>query len=341
MGKRSINQEIKNQLIGMYRSKIKICDIAHTLSISQSCVRRNVNKWRLTGSTRDKFRCGAPRKTSRYDDNILFRTARKQPTLSCQQLANELNLALDNPISRSTVSRRLRERGLFSYTAVRKPTLKQSDLKIRKEFCKHILSLSDDEIKQFVFSDESNFKLVNRKNKTFIRRFKSEKYHKKFLAPRVQAGGGSIGFWGCIGYKSPGLSKWFDGSLDRHKYIDILENCLIPSRDLFGFVANEWIFLQDGAPAHRAKIVKEWFADNGVSTIKWPPRSPDLNVIENAWAVLDNELKKQPVHSLDELKARLNMLFMGLSGEYCRKLFDSLKTRCLLCLKNKGGHIPY
>jgi transposase len=40
--------------------------------------------------------------------------------------------------------------------------------------------------------------------------------------------------------------------------------------------------MQDNASIHTVKTVKDWFQENGVRTIDWPPYSLDLNPIENA-----------------------------------------------------------
>ena len=52
-------------------------------------------------------------------------------------------------------------------------------------------------------------------------------------------------------------------------------------------ISNTTIFQQDSAPCHTSKVMMKWFQDNHVQLLKdWPPNSPDLNVIENCWALM-------------------------------------------------------
>lgn len=50
------------------------------------------------------------------------------------------------------------------------------------------------------------------------------------------------------------------------------------------------IFMHDNAPIHTAHIIRDWIIENGINVMIWPPYSPDLNPIENLWALLKKEL---------------------------------------------------
>ena len=50
------------------------------------------------------------------------------------------------------------------------------------------------------------------------------------------------------------------------------------------------IFQQDLAPRHCSKKVKKYFIDNNIMVLDWPGNSPDLNLIENLWALIKRRL---------------------------------------------------
>ncbi|MBW0526850.1 hypothetical protein O181_066565 [Austropuccinia psidii MF-1] len=46
--------------------------------------------------------------------------------------------------------------------------------------------------------------------------------------------------------------------------------------------------MEDGAPIHTAIASQEWGYQNQIHKLNWPPKSPDLNPIENLWFKMKN-----------------------------------------------------
>ena len=57
--------------------------------------------------------------------------------------------------------------------------------------------------------------------------------------------------------------------------------------------------MQDGALAHTAHSVKDYFAKNKIRVLDWCARSPDLNPIEHIWAWMDRQLARIRITSIE------------------------------------------
>ncbi len=72
-------------------------------------------------------------------------------------------------------------------------------------------------------------------------------------------------------------------------YQEMLEYFMLPSADQL-FKDADVFFQQDLAPAHTAK---SWLNDHGVGVLDWPAYSPDLNPIENLWAIIKRKMRNK------------------------------------------------
>ena len=137
----------------------------------------------------------------------------------------------------------------------------------RYKWCKERLNWDVEEWSKVIFNDESNFQKVNRKSRVFVKRLRGEQNMSRFIQPRIQDGGGSVGIWGCISHKGAGVCHTYTSHINRFSYKNTLENCLLPSKDLIYDPGVSWIFQQDGAKAHTPRSIKEWFHEQGINDV--------------------------------------------------------------------------
>ena len=85
------------------------------------------------------------------------------------------------------------------------------------------------------------------------------------------------------------------GRLTGQKYVELLEEVLLPSVEVLLFPEGEpFYLLQDNSPIHTCRVVQEWFTRHPhVTVLPHPPRSPDLNPIEHVWAAVKKDMPVQ------------------------------------------------
>lgn len=117
-----------------------------------------------------------------------------------------------------------------------------------------------------------------------------------------------------------------------------------------GIVHPEGEFMQDGAGIHRGSIVKEALAQMGIKLMIWPPFSPDLNPIENLWALLKGEIYRihpELEHAPDTV-ATLAALIQAAKEAWERihigilyRLATTMEDRVQAVIEAKGWYTKY
>ena len=102
-------------------------------------------------------------------------------------------------------------------------------------------------------------------------------------------------------------------------------------------------FQQDNAAPHSAAVTENFFANNQIRTLPWPPTSPDLSPIEHVWDQMKQSLRKMdPLpRNTQELKESLNYLWLTYPQNSIKTLIYSMPRRIRKCIKARGGPTKY
>ena len=122
-----------------------------------------------------------------------------------------------------------------------------------------------------------------------------------------------MGFFTVFG---PGSLIPIEGMMNLHKYKDILANYLLPILSDSDSRAGK-VFQQDLAPCHISKKMQTFFAQTGIALLHCPGNSPDLNPIQNLWAIIKRKLFKYDCSTKISLVV-CNDFFVGVFGRGTR-----------------------
>ena len=102
--------------------------------------------------------------------------------------------------------------------------------------------------------------------------------------------------------------------------------------------------MQDNAPSHSARATKEYLASLGFKNQKlmvWPPNSPDLNPIENLWAIIKRKVYSngKQFSSKTELWEAIQGAMRSLDSTTIKNLTNSVNKRIFEVINRNGRYI--
>jgi hypothetical protein len=185
----------------------------------------------------------------------------------------------------------------------------------------------------WIFSDETQFKVGDRKRKVF--QFPGEKVEDiKYQQPIRQS------VWSCMSAEGVGDMEFIDGPLTAEKFKDILQRKLVPAAKKL-FPAGSFKFQMDNDPKHKAAVVSSWLEEAGITVADWPASSPDMNPIENLHRIWKERVNSYHPTSHQDLRNSIEKVFRDMTANDTRPLVDGMPRRVKALRSAKGGHTKY
>jgi transposase len=315
--------------------------VAEKVGVSKSMVQKIGAELNLSGP---KLKGGRVGKLSKRNKTFCVRSVVKDGKTNAREVKQALQESVGVVVSVSTIRRALQEAGLVSFVKPKKPLLRVKNIQDRLRFAKSHLNWTLDDWRRVVWSDETKISRFGSDGQHYTWKRIEERVQPKHVKQVVKHGGSSLMVWGCITYDGPGYLTKIDSILDKELYKEILETELVYSLEWYDYETRKVIFQHDNDPKHKSKLVTEYLQDQAFTTMVWPAQSPDLNPIENIWALVKLRLFRNydaPPRGIHELWDRIQEVWNSLTVEDCRKVIDSMPKRCRDVIKEKGYWINY
>jgi transposase len=280
---------------------------------------------RVTRSARGRHRC-----TTNADDRAIGMYAKRHRFDSKHSIGRVFD------VSKQTVRRRLKERGIVSRKAHRNILNKRERL-ARKRWCRNMLRT---DFSTWLFSDECSFELSNCStvSRAWVLRKAGEKYVRCCVLNAPVKSRQKVHIWGCISSVGVGTFRVLTQTVNRHVCIQTYSRNLLP---LYDSLPLSWtgrvVFQQDNARPHVAADTMRFLARKRITTTQWPAYSPDINPIENVWALMKNFVRRCEPQNVTELIAAIQSAWKAIvTAELCNRLYSSMRGRLLAVIRKAG-----
>ena len=126
-------------------------------------------------------------------------------------------------------------------------------------------------------------------------------------------------------------------------YTQILDDKFLGTLCDLGINKKDVYLQQDNDPKHTSRLTTDWFNKKKVNKLKWPPNSPDINIIEHAWEYLEHHVYSHTplLRNIGELWETLVEEWGNIKDNYITMLYESMLDHVQALLEAKGAYTRY
>lgn len=307
--------------------------IARKLKVSPKFARNAISRMKSIGSIKDRLRSGRPRKLDAKDQERLVKEVKGRERRSLRKTAATFKSSKSGRVSKSTIRRNIRSKGLIPHRKKRRPKLTEAQKAKRVEFAKEFRRR---DWAHTAFWDEKKFELDHPSNpkNDVVWDLRGEEYFKEEQKYPL-----SIMVGMAITSRGPSRLVIYPSTINAQTFIDNLKG---PIADINKLFKNEkWDWIMDKASIHTAKATREFMADNIpilFPSKKWAVNSPDVSAIENVFGYVQDIVDQKSPKDLESLKRIVKAEFNNLTAEKCQKFISALSGRLNRIIKTNGEY---
>ncbi|KAE9322548.1 hypothetical protein PF008_g17568 [Phytophthora fragariae] len=338
--RRQHSHQIRCLCVSKWKKHYSYSRISREVELARTSVRDIIAHFKSTGHCVIPPRQGRPRLTTAREDRRILRATEQNRCISAAVLAAAVSKDTGCPITPQVVRNRLNESGLNGRSARKKPYLSKKHRQQRLAYAKRLAHFEEEDWETVIFTDEASVELHGTTGRVSVWRRTHEAFHEKCVVPTFKSSRKSLMVWSSISADGVDTMHFCEKNVDGEYYRGLLQKEIPITRQLLG-LPTPTNFVQDNAPAHRAKATKTFVKQIGLHDLRHPPQSPDLNPIENVWAIMKRELNRQPASSIEDLKVKLLDIWVNISDDVIRKFVLSMPARLDADIASKGAHTKY
>lgn len=257
--------------------------IAQMTDTSIKTVQKWVHRYEQQGNVQRMFGAGRPRTTTQEQNSEMVEYIKANPFSTAVQIS-----ALQN-VPYRTVLRRVHESGLGNFRAAHHTKLTEAHKQTRIDYCHYMLDvLREENFEKIIFTDEKTFR-SDESHCVRVYRPIGQRYLPEFVCEDNISGRVSAGYWGWMSCAGPGELVEIGSRFNTDAYLEILDEVAFPSIERqFGNIENI-IYMHDNSRVHTARKIRDYLATRNVHVLNHPPFSPDFNLIEHLWGVMEHD----------------------------------------------------
>ena len=333
----------RSEAIGMLRAGTSKTAVARHFNCSRSTISRLQQRFRQTGSVKDRPRSGQPRVTTRVDDATMIRIHRRNPFRPATLTARVTRGRHGRVIHPCTVRRRLLSVGLKCRRPKKGVMLTPNHEAARLRWANRHVRYTRRQWGSVIFSDESKFNISHADGRVRVYREDRERFNPRNVMRHNRFGGGSVHVWGGITQFHKTDLIVLNGHVTANAYIQtVLQPVLLPFSQQH-FPNGRFQFQHDNAPAHRARRTAHFLQGNQVNVLDWPALSPDMSPIEHIWDELGRRVyaRVPPPQTVHQLQQALVAEWNNLPQQTIASKVLSMRRRCTACIQANGSYTRY